>query len=553
LRDILTVLASLVILVLAAALIAPPLMDWEARRDWIDQAISTASGTPARTQGRIVLRLLPSPRLEVDTLRLGGDGTAAPSLEAKGFDAEIELPPLLRGEVRFREARAAGAELRLPVDPAAAWPTGLKAGPAAVRDWSIQNLAIDRLLVTTFVPATGRTDQFAAEGVTVEGQKLAGPWRVEGRSRGVPFRLVTGELTPEGMLAVKLAGGGDRVPRFDVDAQAALGPAADPKIPRLTGTARVAFGPPAQAPAAGFPIPVTVQAAFKAAGSRVELDQITIEGGEGAASLRLAGTGQLRLDDPRLALTLEGRRLDLDTILAALAANEGWQRLRATPVPALPMPIDLAVTVGSVTLAQEDIADATLRASLAGDRISLGQLAFTAPAPRGSRSRARPGSRRSVLERARERHVGVLRPARPHPRPARPAQPLPRRARRRPFEASADLALAAPVTAFRNAGSASATRRSQAAGATPRPRARARGRLEAQLAVQGLDLPSCPRSRACSRRRAISTSASRSMPATCATGPGAAPGASPPASSRTGRPSWSRPSTSRTSPARARG
>ena len=61
-RDILTALAGLVILVLAAALVAPPLIDWEARRATVDAALSRSLGVEARSDGRLEIRLLPSPR-----------------------------------------------------------------------------------------------------------------------------------------------------------------------------------------------------------------------------------------------------------------------------------------------------------------------------------------------------------------------------------------------------------------------------------------------------------------------------------------------------------
>ena len=67
-RDILTIIASIVILILAVALAAPPFVDWEAHRDTVDRIISRASGTEARTEGRIGIRLLPSPKIRVDRL-----------------------------------------------------------------------------------------------------------------------------------------------------------------------------------------------------------------------------------------------------------------------------------------------------------------------------------------------------------------------------------------------------------------------------------------------------------------------------------------------------
>ena len=104
-RDILTIIASIVILILAVAVAAPPFVDWEAHRDSIDHLISRASGTEAHTEGRIGVRLLPSPRLRFDRLRLGGKTPDSPSLTADFVWAEIALTPLLRGEIRFTETR----------------------------------------------------------------------------------------------------------------------------------------------------------------------------------------------------------------------------------------------------------------------------------------------------------------------------------------------------------------------------------------------------------------------------------------------------------------
>ena len=195
-RDILTVLASIVILILAVAVAAPPFIDWEAQRSTVDQIISRATGVEAHTEGRINVRLLPSPRLRFDRLRLGPDTSEAPSLTADFVSAEFALPPLLRGEVHFTETRVGRADIRIPVSSRGDWrlPADLVAGSGRGREWAIENLTIAQFLLTTRIVDTGRTDQFYAENVNVEGQKLIGPWRVEGSTSGVPFRFTTGEL-----------------------------------------------------------------------------------------------------------------------------------------------------------------------------------------------------------------------------------------------------------------------------------------------------------------------------------------------------------------------
>ena len=120
-RDILTVIAGLVILVLAAALVAPPLIEWEAYRGTIDRAIAQATGTAAHTNGRIEVRLLPSPRVRFDAIRIGGATPQEATLDARFVKAELALSPLLTGDVRFTQARIGRAEVRVPTGRTGDW------------------------------------------------------------------------------------------------------------------------------------------------------------------------------------------------------------------------------------------------------------------------------------------------------------------------------------------------------------------------------------------------------------------------------------------------
>jgi uncharacterized protein involved in outer membrane biogenesis len=117
-RDILTALAGAVILLLVAALAVPPFVAWEGYRGTIDRTIARSLGVAAQTEGRIGVRLLPSPRLKLDRLRLGSGAGAAqkptldqPQLDLQWIKAEIALAPLLKGEIRFTETRVGRAEV----------------------------------------------------------------------------------------------------------------------------------------------------------------------------------------------------------------------------------------------------------------------------------------------------------------------------------------------------------------------------------------------------------------------------------------------------------
>jgi hypothetical protein len=499
LRDILTIIASLVILVLSAALIAPPLIDWEAQRGWIDAAIARAAGVPARTEGGIAVRLLPSPRLQVEGLRLGDDSPEAARLDARGVSAEVDLTPLLKGEVRFREARASWAEIRLPRDERGGLrlPIERLAGTHSA-ELAVENLQIDRLTVTTLVPATGRTDQFLADVVTIEGQRLTGPWRAEGLSGGVPFRVVTGELAPDATVQVKVTGGGDRIPRFDVDAKLALAGSA----PGATGTARIAFGPPAgsaasgtqasASPASGVPVPVVVQTGFKTEDRAIRLDALTLEAGEGTP-LRLSGTGTFRTDDPRLSLRLEGRRVDAEPLLAS-ADGRDWRARLALWAPALPsIPVDLHLTLGSVGLGGEELTDAVLRGSLERDRVRLQEFAVSGP---GNARLALSGEAAIGGDASLSGRVSLNAPS-----SDRLARYLDRLGVRGPFanlldgrpvELASDVAFASPVVSFSNARLRAGDALLTGSGRYTAPEGSARGRVEAQIGAQGIDIQAFP-------------------------------------------------------------
>ncbi|MGO4572432.1 AsmA family protein [Microvirga sp. 2TAF3] len=496
-RDILTIIASIVILILAVAVAAPPFVDWESHRSSIDHLISRASGTEAHTEGRIGLRILPSPRLRFDRLRLGGKTPDSPSLTADFVWAELALAPLLRGEVRFTETRIGRADIRVPVAADGSWslPSDLVAGHARGREWAIDSLKVAQLLVTTQTPTTGRTDQAYAENVSIEGQKLIGPWRVEGSTAGVPFRLVTGELTPDKTVQVRLTGGGDIYPRFDVDAKLALDSAnGEGTMPTLAGKAKVLFGPPAQVAAAGIPIPIAIETEFKVNSGTVELKPVSLEAGEGGASLRMTGEGSVQLNDPRISLKLEGRRLDADSFILSSNGQDFKSRLQQWSLPPISVPIDLDLKIDSIGLGQDDLSNAVLRLSLNRGQAKLDRIEFMAPGETriamegkiGLTTRGGGDGKVALASNASDRFARYL-------NRLGLRSPFLNILDGRPFEASSDVAFSNPVLSFNRmrvmTGDAVMTGNLRYTA----PEADARGRLEAQVGIQNLNLDQLPR------------------------------------------------------------
>jgi hypothetical protein len=496
LRDILTIIASIVILILAVAVAAPPFIDWEAHRDTIDQMISRASGTEAQTEGGISIRLLPSPKVRLDRLRLGGKTPDSPSLTADQILAEMDLFPLLRGEVRVTETQIARADIRFPVSTNGGWrvPSDLLTGSGRAREWGVDSLFVAQLLVTTQMPTTGRTDQAYAENVQIEGQKLIGPWRVEGTTAGVPFRLVTGELAQDKTVQLKLSSGGDIYPRFDVDAKLALDAGAGSGSGlNLSGKAKVLFGPPAQVAAAGIPIPIIVETEFKTTPETVVLDPVSLEAGEGGASLRMTGQGSVRINDPRISLKLEGRRLDADSFILSSNGQDFKTRLAQWSIPPAMVPVDLDLKLDSIGLGQEDLSNANLRLSLDKGRARLDRIEFMAPGDTrvalegqlGLTTQGGINGKFAVASNASDRfaryldRLGIR-------------SPLLAILDGRPLEASSDIAFSNPVLSFNRlrlkTGEAVMTGNLRYTA----PEASVRGKLEAQLGIQNLNLDQLP-------------------------------------------------------------
>ena len=89
----------LIIAVLFTALIGPYFVDWTAYRDIFEREASAYIGRPVTVAGKASVRLLPTPVLSFTDIRVGD--AEAPDVEMERFRAEVELAPLLKGEVRI--------------------------------------------------------------------------------------------------------------------------------------------------------------------------------------------------------------------------------------------------------------------------------------------------------------------------------------------------------------------------------------------------------------------------------------------------------------------
>jgi uncharacterized protein involved in outer membrane biogenesis len=214
-RAFLLIVGLLMVAALTALFAAPVLIDWNAYRGTFEKQATILLGREVRVGGNASLRLLPSPYLHFDNIRIA-DQTGRfdnPLLRVDGFTLWLSVPPLLRGAIEAREIELDGPDIRLSVDSEgkANWlglATGETSLPLMPTEVSLASVKITngRLSITR----AGAPPLLAVEGVEGEfaAADLLGPYRFKGKVTHAgaerEVRISTAALAPEHSLKVKV-------------------------------------------------------------------------------------------------------------------------------------------------------------------------------------------------------------------------------------------------------------------------------------------------------------------------------------------------------------
>jgi hypothetical protein len=351
LRESLTVLAGLLVLALLAALIGPGFVDWRDYRPQIETRLSAALGVETSVAGGIGLRLLPSPRLTLNDVRVGGQSTTTSTVAVEQVTVELALSALARGDFRFSDARAEGATVSVVLDETGAIRLPPRTGSGLPAQTRLDRLTIRRsaLIWRDLDKEPVTLAPIAAE---VSALSLAGPWRVEGEVAGSSLRITTGKLEEGGRLRAKAFVTGE-------DAQ-------------------IAFDGAFMLPATEASLGIGVEGSFTLApggaiglsgmvrgGSRqLDLSGLVLDFAGGAA--RLEGEGQFLPASGIGSLALRARRLDADGLIAALGERAGFERA----LQALPGTFDIGLDLDQLIWRGEDFSGLALRGRLHGNGLS---------------------------------------------------------------------------------------------------------------------------------------------------------------------------------------
>jgi len=220
LRIVLIVVGAVLALLVAAVLVGPSLVDWNAHKDRIVAEVREATGREFSIQGDMSLTLLPVPALSAQGVRLASieGGSAAPMVDLKELRVRIALLPLLEGTVQVERILLVEPRISLEVLPDGrrnwSFANGSSAasgsiGPdASALDFRFDDVSIENGTVIYRDAEGGRDERIDELNARIVAESLDGPFAAKGSMRlhgiGAAFEGTLGRLVDDGATPVNV-------------------------------------------------------------------------------------------------------------------------------------------------------------------------------------------------------------------------------------------------------------------------------------------------------------------------------------------------------------
>lgn len=368
-KKVLAVIGALLVVIIAALLVIPSLIDWNGYKAEITTAVQEATGRNLEIKGDLSLSLLPSPALSVEDASLGNaPGATDPNMvSVKEVRVSVALMPLLTGNIHvtdihlinpvvsietfadgrnnltFNRDDAPGSgpdagTIASPEDKKEQAPTPPADGgnaPAKQNNGGsdlASSVRVDSLSVenaTIIYRSPGSVQRVEGLTLSVSADSLNGPAKGEGYVfyQGIPltFNLEVGKVSQTAPFPVSVHLGIDKVDGgIDVGGTVDLSAAAprfngdlSGKFDDLRNAALRIAGDKADIPEAASQ-PFELSGKIGASAKQVTVNDLSVRIGD------TRGTGALSIDqDPKIKadLALRFNQLDLDSILALASAT----------------------------------------------------------------------------------------------------------------------------------------------------------------------------------------------------------------------------------------
>lgn len=380
-------LGGILVAVLTALFAVPHFIDWNGYRGVFEEEASRIFGRDVRVGGSVNVRLLPTPYVRFEKLRIADTSgvTGAPLFSADNFTMWLSVPPLLKGVLEARRVELDKPVVRLAVDRAGRpnW-TNLSIRPGALpfvpADVTLQSvfvsggeIAYDAAGVGTLAHVKGIEGELSAGG-------LSGPFTFRGTVAADAgpreIRFTTGEIADDASTRLQVAVSDDPSnpggPRHTLEGDVS-GLDDKPSFKgALKSTARMSDARDAPA--------IDARADVEASTSAAKLENLIV-------AFETAGTPQIVTGSVgaawgarhKVRVDLASRWLDLDRLAAPLGAGAdkpapgsgGSDQLEAPGAEAAAMPLSVARRLFTRLVGVLPAAD-DLDATVAIEQVSLG-------------------------------------------------------------------------------------------------------------------------------------------------------------------------------------
>lgn len=377
---------------LLTALIGPYFIDWTAYRHAFEEQGERLFGHRVKVLGTADARLFPVPSLTFTDVRIGD--VESPLMTVSRFEVDIELTPLIKGEVRVLDMRLDEPDLDLTLDETGRLSWFLPQDGSGRRlpldpaQFSIGTLSVQSGRIRVDDLASGQQYAFDDVGFSLEARSLFGPYKIDGSAvfDGMPLSLQAGTgIYREGEgLQVKL-----RATPASLPMSLALDGVMTSQTGRLTyeGT-MVAERVLADEEETN---PVRAEGRFLLDAEAFRASELDIAIGSEDRSLRLEGEGAVTLGDaPRFEADLIARQIDLDRALGQgpsdpLSIPEAFEHIVALikASPRSGVPGRLSMKIPGIVVAGGLIENVAIKAGTRADGWAIDSISATLPGRTG--------------------------------------------------------------------------------------------------------------------------------------------------------------------------
>lgn len=224
---IFVIVGGLLVLLLTAALVVPPFVDWSGYRAEFEREASQILGRPVHVTGDVSARLLPFPSVAFSDVRVGADNEH-PVMTVDTFSMDAELMPFLRGQLLIFDMRVERPNTIISLDKDGKVDWAIRPStpldPAQIK---VERLSITDGTATLIDEASGRVHNASDINAVLSANSLAGPWLANGtleiEGQKLALDLTSGEAKPDGSLRLRARISPEAVPAsFETDGDITL-------------------------------------------------------------------------------------------------------------------------------------------------------------------------------------------------------------------------------------------------------------------------------------------------------------------------------------------